>query len=269
MFCLSSQVARCRYPLERSIDYINLVKSPTFLTAEWRNLALLNYEIDPRVLHPLVPKGTELDTFGGRSFVSLVGFLFARTRLLGVTVPAHRTFEEVNLRFYVKRIIAGELRRGVTFIKELVPRPLIASVARLAYNEPYQSVPMRHSFDRTDVTGVPQLVSYEWYARAGWAGIELERTGAGRVSEPGSEEEFITEHYWGYTRQRDGSTVEYAVTHPRWTVWSAASARVHGDLTTVYGDSFAHVLQQRPTSSFLADGSAVAVGFPARIPRGA
>jgi uncharacterized protein YqjF (DUF2071 family) len=245
------------------------VKSFTFLTAQWRNLALLNYEIDPRVLHPLVPRGTELDTFGGRTFVSLVGFLFARTRVLGVPVPAHRTFEEVNLRFYVKRSVAGEVRRGVAFIKELVPRPLIASVARLAYNEPYESVPMRHLFDRTDVGGIPQLVSYEWYAGSGWAGIQLERTGPGRVSALGSEEEFITEHYWGYTRQRDGSTVEYAVFHPRWTVWSAASARAWGDLTSVYGDSFAHALEQRPTSAFLAAGSVVTVGFPSRIPLGA
>src|SRR6476620_1797845 len=125
----------------------------TFLTAEWRALAMLNYHVDPGVLHPLVPRGTELDTFAGQTFVSLVGFLFANTRVLGMPIPAHRTFEEVNLRFYVRRRVGSETRRAVTFIKELVPRPLIAKLARLAYNEPYRSAPMRHTFERVDETG--------------------------------------------------------------------------------------------------------------------
>jgi len=238
----------------------------TFLTAEWRALAMLNYHVDPGVLQPLVPHGTELDTFAGQTFVSLVGFLFANTRVLGVPIPAHRTFEEVNLRFYVRRRVGSETRRAVTFIKELVPRPLIATVARLAYNEPYQSAPMRHTFDHVDETGTPRSVRYEWRVGPEWSGLQLEATGVGTEPRTGSEEEFITEHYWGYTRQRDGATVEYRVEHPRWRVWGASSSRVFGDLAAVYGETLGSIFSKPPTSAFIADGSPVRVGWPARLP---
>src|SRR6185503_10439864 len=104
-------------------------------TAHWRFLMMLNYEVDPSVLHPLVPRGTELDTWHGRTYASVVGFLFLDTRVLGLAIPFHRDFEEVNLRFYVRRREAEAWRRGVVFIKEIVPRWAIATVARVAYNE--------------------------------------------------------------------------------------------------------------------------------------
>ena len=234
-----------------------------FLTAEWLNLAFINYEIEPSLLEQLIPAGTELDTFQGSTFISIVGFLFANTRVLGIPVPFHQTFEEVNLRFYVRRVEGDETRRGVTFIKELVPRYAIAAVARMGYNEPYYSLGMRHSFGRGDSACIPQQLSYEWNA-GGWAGIHLDRIGEGRRAASGSLEEFITEHYWGYTRQRDGSTVEYKVIHPSWTVW-AASASVVGDLAMVYGETFSRVLDKKPASVFVADGSRITVGFPRRI----
>jgi uncharacterized protein YqjF (DUF2071 family) len=86
-----------------------------FLTAEWRDLAMLNYEIDAAVLRPFVPAGTELDAWGGRTFVSVVGFRFLGTRVRGVPVPGHRDFEELNLRFYVRRVADDGPRRGVVF----------------------------------------------------------------------------------------------------------------------------------------------------------
>src|SRR4026208_556537 len=98
------------------------IHASPFLTAEWRRLAMLSFEIDPRVLSPLVPAGTELDEWQGRTFASLVGFLFLDTRVFGLAVPFHRNFEEVNLRFYVRRMASDGLRRGVVFVKEIVPR---------------------------------------------------------------------------------------------------------------------------------------------------
>jgi uncharacterized protein YqjF (DUF2071 family) len=236
-----------------------------FLRAEWRNLVMLNYEVDPALLRDLVPRGTELDAWSGRTFVSLVGFLFARTRLLGVSVPLHRTFEEVNLRFYVRRTVGRDVRRAVTFIKELVPRVAIASVARLAYNEPYRAVPMRHRYGPDGERGVPAFVEYGWQVSGAWSGMRVAPVGAGTQALPGSEEEFITEHYWGYTRQRDGSTVEYQVEHPRWRVWRVEDVRLHGDMEAVYGRALAQVLASPPSSAFLADGSAVVVGRPVRL----
>jgi uncharacterized protein YqjF (DUF2071 family) len=237
-----------------------------FLTAQWRNLAMLNYQVAPGLLLPLVPAGTELDLWHGAAYISVVGFLFEDTRVLGVAVPFHRTFEEVNLRFYVRRHVDGKSLRGVTFIRELVPRSAIALVARLAYNEPYQALHMHHHIERSTAAGAPSIrVAYEWTGATGRAGIDLTAVGEARPLSSGSLEEFITEHYWGYTRQRDGTTVEYEVRHPGWMVWNARNAWLHGRLADVYPASFAAELDRPPDCAFLADGSAVAVHAPVRI----
>lgn len=204
---------------------------------------LLNYPCRREWLEPLVPHGTELDTWQGDPLVSLVGFLFTDTRLLGVAVPFHRTFEEVNLRFYVRRPGPdGVMRRAVVFIRELVPRLAIAWTARAVYNEPYLAVPMSHAITLDPVRG--GRGEYGWLHRG--TRFTLEATAAGLT--PGTEAEFITEHYWGYTRQRDGGTLEYEVVHPPWRVWTAASARFAGDTSALYGPGFADLLRTPPPS---------------------
>lgn len=237
----------------------------SFLTAEWKNLVMLNYEVDPAELLPLVPSGVELDLWQDRALVSLVGFIFADTRLLSVPIPLHRTFEEVNLRFYVKRTVDGEVRRAVTFIKEIVPKRAVAVIARAGYNEPYESMPMRHRYGASMDSSLPKSLDYQWQLDGAWCGMSATIDGEGRIPPLDAEETFVTEHYWGYTRQRNGSTVEYRVEHPRWRVWKAATSSVSGDLSRLYGEYFAGVVAQTPRSAFVADGSAVSVGFPAKL----
>ncbi|HEX8695670.1 MAG TPA: DUF2071 domain-containing protein [Longimicrobium sp.] len=231
-----------------------------FLTAEWRTLVMLNYAVDPAVLRPHVPRGTELDAWNGTTFVSVVGFLFLGTRLLGVPVPLHRDFEEVNLRFYTGRRGPEGWRRGVTFIREIVPRVAIATIARAIYNEPYVALPMRH---RVDVGG--GHAQYGWRHRGRWCSVRARFGGEPRPLEPGSEAEFITEHYWGYTAQRDGGTVEYRVEHPPWRVWEAAEAALDCDAVALYGPAFAEALAGPPASAFVAEGSPVVVRRARRI----
>ncbi|HET7620425.1 MAG TPA: DUF2071 domain-containing protein [Gemmatimonadaceae bacterium] len=238
----------------------------TFLTAEWRWLVMLNYRVAPGLLRPYVPAGTELDCWNGATYLSIVGLLFRDTRVLGVPVPFHRHFEEVNLRIYVRRTVDDEVRRAVTFIRELVPRRAIATIARLTYNEPYTALPMRHRLGPTDDrTGAPAMVEYRWLHHGDWCRLSVEPTGVARPLEAGSEEEFITEHYWGYTRQRDGGTIEYRVEHPPWRVWQLRNARLQGDLASLYGSELASVLSGTPASVFLADGSAVSILAPERL----
>jgi uncharacterized protein YqjF (DUF2071 family) len=203
-----------------------------------------------------VPKGTELDLWEGRCFVSVVGFHFRNTRVLGLPIPFHRNFEEVNLRFYVRRRVGEAVRRGVVFVKELVPRAAIAWTARALYNENYVAVPMSHEV-RLDANGAG-AVAYRWGAEPE-SSLAVTATGAGAPPEPGSGPEFITEHYWGYVRQRDGSTVEYQVEHPRWRVWRASGAVLLADVATLYGSEFSRALAAPPSSAFLADGSPVVV----------
>jgi uncharacterized protein YqjF (DUF2071 family) len=227
-----------------------------FLTAEWCWLVMLNYEIDPAVLQPYVPVGTELDQWQGRTFASMVGFMFLKTRVRGFAIPFHTEFEEVNLRFYVRRNGPDGWRRGVVFIKELVPRTAIAWTARLFYNEHYVALPMGH---RMDNAGESRDVGYDWTFRGRKNRLEITVEGEGRTADAGSMEEFITEHYWGYARQPDGGTVEYQVEHPRWNVWRAKQSRFDCDVQALYGKEFAPSLSAEPASAFLADGSPVTV----------
>jgi uncharacterized protein YqjF (DUF2071 family) len=237
-------------------------KQARFLTAEWRWLALLNYEADPKLLLSLVPVGTELDSWQGRTFLSLVAFRFLNTRVGGLPIPLHRNFDEVNLRFYVRRIDGGQVKRGVVFIKEIVPRRAIAWAARTFYNENYVAMPMDH---RIDIGEGTVATEYRWGCSQIANRIAVNAAGLPALPTSGSQEEFITEHYWGYARQRDGGTMEYEVEHPQWRVWNACDLSVEGDFKRLYGVELGEVLQQRPASAFLAEGSAVTVYRGRRI----
>jgi uncharacterized protein len=236
-----------------------------FLTAEWRDVVMLNYEVDAALLGGFVPRGVELDAFGGKTLVSLVGFRFLRTRMFGaVPVPFHANFDEVNLRFYVRRRDdpTGELRRGVVFVREIVPKRAVAMIARLAYNENYRCYPMRHcvSADRAGIRA-----EYEWRVGGEWMGLHAEAAGEPLLPDEGSIEQFVSEHYWGYSRQRDAGTMEYQVAHPRWRVWGCESGAFHGGGAGIYGPAFGEVLTRKPDQAFIAEGSGVSVYAGRRI----
>ena len=231
--------------------------SPRFLDARWIHLAMLNYEVDPDILTPRVPAGTQLDAWQGRAFVSMVGFQFLDTRVFGVPVPFHRDFDEVNLRFYVRRAAAEGVRRGVVFVKEIVPRRAIAAVARGLYNENYVALPMRHRDELADPERAS--IAYEWRHRGRWDRLGVSIEGPSFLPDESSEEAFITEHYWGYAAQRDGGTLEYRVEHPRWRVWRAVRTDFDCDVAALYGAEFREALARPPCSAFLAEGSQVRV----------
>lgn len=224
---------------------------------------MLNYEIDPAILKPFVPVGTELDSWNGKTFVSVVGFLFLNTRVRGIPIPFHQNFEELNLRFYVRRKAEDGWRRGVVFVKELVPRAAIAFVARTFYNENYVALPMSHRIEKSE-NGI-QSATYGWRLNGQANHLKLVTRGEAQTLTEGSEPEFITEHYWGYARQRDGSTMEYRVEHPRWQFWESESSELQCDAAALYGPQFGECLRRSPSSAFLAAGSRVTVYNGTRI----
>ena len=237
-----------------------------FLTAAWRNLVMLNYEIDPEILRPLVPKGVELDPWRGKHFVSVVGFQFLDARVLGIPIPFHRNFEEVNLRFYVGRHVEDVWRRGVVFVKEVVPHRAIAAVARRLYNENYVACAMTSAVQLPDAAnGLEGSVAYRWEQQGRWHAVQARFHGEPSPISPDSEEEFITEHYYGYVAQRDGSTLEYKVEHPRWRVWKASEAKLDCAVGSFYGEQYQEVLSGACTSAFVAEGSEVVVYQGERI----
>ena len=237
----------------------------TFLTAEWRKLIMAQYEVAPATLAPWLPPGVELDLFRSRCYVSLVGFLFDKVRVLGLPIPFHTRFEEVNLRFYVARTMPdGTRRRGVVFIREFVPRAAITLIANSLYEEPYDTLLTRHT-----ITSTPNAlsVSYSWRHQQTWHSVAVEAGPTPQPIAPDSEEEFITEHYFGYTKRTRGTTSEYAVHHPRWNVYPIRSFTIEADFAALYGPAFAALNGQPPSSILLAEGSAVTVSTGTRLPR--
>jgi uncharacterized protein YqjF (DUF2071 family) len=230
-----------------------------FLRAGWYHLAMLNFPADADSLQKHVPAGTELDLWQGQAYLSMVGFKFQDTRVWGLPVPWHRNFEEVNLRTYVRRKDADGWRRGVVFIQEIVQRRMIAFVARRLYNENYVAMPMRHEILMPTRQSPAGSVRYEWFHGECWHSLSASITGEPAALVAGSEEEFITEHYYGYCRQRDGGTMEYRVEHPPWRVWPADEAQFDCDVARVYGAEFLPCLSAAPTSAFVADGSPILV----------
>jgi len=224
---------------------------------------MLNYEVDPNLLGQYVPPATALDSFRGRTYLSLVGFRFCRTKLLGcLPVPFHANFDEVNLRFYVRRKAGNDDRRGVVFIAEVVPRRGIATAARLAFGENYTHLPMRH---RIETRRLNRTVEYQWQVGDQWCTLSAQTVGPPTQPQEGSLEQFITEHFWGYSTQRAGGCVEYHVSHAPWQVWACVEARFEGETGALYGGELAKVLQRRPDCAFVAEGSPVIVFMANRV----
>lgn len=232
-----------------------------FLSAAWRNLVMLNYEVDPEPLGAHIPAGVEIDSFEGKTYISLVGFQFLRTRLFGsLAVPWHTNFDEINLRLYVRRRVGDAIRRGVVFIREIVPRQAIALAARWVYGENYSCRPMRHLIQSGESS---VRAEYQFKTSGNWCRIHALASGAAALPAKNSLAEFITEHYWGYTR-RGARNFEYHVAHPRWQVWNAAESGFEGEAQELYGSTFEGVLRRPPANAFIAEGSNVEV-FHGRV----
>ena len=228
----------------------------SFLKAEWNNLAMINYEVNPEILQKYVPKGTEIDFWNGKCYVSFIGFLFENVRVLSMKIPFHSDFEEVNLRFYVRRLENGVWKRGAVFISEIVPKHAITLVANTFYNEHYRTLPMKHTLK---VNENSREFIYQWKVNNSWNTIHVETNKDPVAIEPDSEAEFITEHYFGYTKINENATFEYQVTHPRWQQFEVTKNESVIDFEGVYGKEFAFIKDLKPTSVFLAIGSKITI----------
>lgn len=228
----------------------------TFLEAEWRKLVMVNYSVNKELLLPFLPNKTELDFWNDTCYISLVGFMFLNTKVMGLKIPFHTTFEEVNLRFYVRFKEKEVWKRGVVFIKEIVPKPALTFVANTLYKENYITLPMEHSWQTKEQS---VHIEYKWKKMKNWNSIKVIAENNPINIEPNSEEEFITEHYWGYTKINEAETSEYEVEHPRWEIYKVKDYHIHVDFGDVYGESFRFLTKSKPTSVCLAEGSMIKV----------
>lgn len=230
----------------------------TFLSAKWENLIMANYEVNPTLLEPYLPNGVELDYHNGKTYVSLVGFMFKKTSLFNIPIPFLGTFEEINLRFYVKRKDGDIVKRGVVFINETVPYKMVAWLANLLYKEHYIAIPTKNCISISNQT---KNLNYEWQINAKWNYIKVEATTTNVAMLPDSMEEFIFEHYYGYTKISDALSQEYKVNHPRWLVNKVIDFSIDCDFKSMYGDDFSFLANNQPQSVIVAEGSAVTVDW--------
>jgi uncharacterized protein YqjF (DUF2071 family) len=230
----------------------------TFLTAKWQNLIMANYEIDPLLLKPYLPKGVEIDYFEGKAYISLVGFLFKHTAIFNIPIPFMGTFEEVNLRFYVVRKVGNELRRGVVFINETVPNKIVAWVANKLYKEHYTAVPTQHQWLLQNDT---KEITYQWKVKSKWNSLKVIADAAASKMVIGSIESFIFEHYYGYTKVDDAQSIEYKINHKSWEINAIKKHEISCDFAAFYGKDFEVLNHQQPHSVMLAEGSNISVDW--------
>ena len=230
----------------------------TFLTGEWRYLGVISYYVDPEILEPYLPANTEVDLYHERAVISFVGFMFLNARVKGLAVPFHKNFPEFNLRFYVKTISGCDLKRGVVFIKEFCPRPIVAFVARLCYREDFISLPMRCSIDEIGGELIDcGSVRYEWLFNSRWNHVELKTIGEKLDPQHESLEDFIIERYWGYGHWSPENSLEFHVEHRPWRYWNTSEYSFDCDFEELYGKNFGPAISAGPASAIVVDGSPI------------
>jgi uncharacterized protein YqjF (DUF2071 family) len=228
---------------------------PVFLKAQWRKLIMANYHVDASVIEKYLPPNTQLDHYHGKYYVSLIGFMFMETAIKGIKIPFHINFEEVNLRFYVTYNDENEIKRGAVFISEIVSKPMISFVANTLFNEHYETLKTEHSWE---IEKDHQKISYQWKKKK-WYNLEVEASKTLQPMLEGSEEEFIAEHYWGYTKAGENNSLAYAVEHPRWEIYPVHHYSIDADFEDLYGKEFSFLNQSKPSSVFLVEGSDVLI----------
>lgn len=233
--------------------------------AEWRQLLMLSFEIDPDFLKPWVPAGLELSYWKGKTFITLVGLLNRNVRFLGIPVPFHRKFEQVNLRFYVRRKMKDEDRLGVMFIKQVVPRKIVAAGAGRLYREQCVALPMKHDFQFVAGRKDEFYASYSWHFKGRWNTLSAKTKGIAHEPKKHSLERFIAERYWGYSGLASSEVLEYQVEHPTWSIRQVGDIVVEGKLSDFYGKTIGLILKSKPDCAFLADGSETRLYAPVKL----
>ncbi len=231
-----------------------------FLTAVWSDLILISYAVPDEALTPYLTPGLELDRWEGSAYCSLVAFNFEQTRVLGWSIPSPRTlcdFPEFNLRFYVRQ---GN-RRGVVFIRELAPNPLVVNIARLLYNEPYTAVPMT---SRVTQIGALRRVRHDFVVEGQPQMVALTANGAAREPNKNSFETWVKEQEVGFGRTRSGRLTRYRVWHPTWRTYPLEEYQLSVNCGLLYGERWQFLNDRTPDSVVLAEGSQIAI-YPNEI----
>lgn len=226
------------------------------LRAEWNNIIMANYAVPKELLLPYVPYKTELDFFESETYVTLAGFMFLNTQMLGFDIPFHSNFEEVTLRFYVKSTRGLAAKRGVVFIKEIVPKYAITLLANTVFGQNYMTLKMK-SFHQD--MGDHMETAYEWKHLDKWNKLTAK---AGKRSTPIRQNrfnEFIADHYYGFRKNGETKTYQYEVEHELWETFNVIDYSVNCDFGSLFGNEFSILNKEKPKSVFMLKGSEIRI----------
>lgn len=229
----------------------------SFLMANWQKLLFVNYKVNKELLLPYLPTGLELDDYDNTYYLSFVAMRFDNTRVLGISFPFHKRFEEVNLRFYVKRKLSdGSYKKGVVFISEIVPKRVITMIARMLYNESYQTLAMSHQWLDTKKF---QDISYSLHKNNQTHTITVTTDNTNIDIKPQGHQDFIIERYFGYTKNKQDKTIEYEVRHKPWQTQGIINHKIDINFEDVYGEKFSFLNNLKPDSIYFTEGSRTSV----------
>lgn len=235
-----------------------------FLKAQWKELTLVNFALEPDFLINILPVGLDPDLLHGKAYASLVAFDFESIRVGGIPWPGYTQFPELNLRVYVRCSEAG--RRGVFFIRELIPGKIPTAIARVAYNEPYSACPLTRSHQALVNGAQVQRTDWIWKGAPNYLEVEV----GPETMMPATDEDanWFKEQEWGFGHSRLGELLRYHVTHPRWMVRKVHRCDYEVDWLGLYGPIWARQLEgAEPDSLMHCIGSEIAVYPPRSIDR--
>ena len=223
-----------------------------FMTGHWEDLIMVTFEVDKAILEPYLPKDTEIDLFNGKALMSMVAFTFSKVKFFGIKVPFHQQFGQINFRFYAKS--KTDDTKGVVFIKEFAPKPLIASVANLCYNEPY----FYKSIRRNKTLKQGRINMKYSYGNLKIKASAKEKTGK---LNPNTLKHFVVDRYIAYIKSYSGKTVQYKINHRPWELYDATSVTIENDILSLLPKKFK---QAKLLSTCFVDGSFITVekGLP-------
>jgi hypothetical protein len=124
------------------------------------------------------------------------------------------------------------------------------------YKEHYAAIPTKSLIVNGESA---KNIKYEWKINNKWNHIAVNAAKENEQILPGSVEEFIFEHYYGYTKINSQLSQEYKVNHPRWQVHKVIDYSIHCDFKSMYGNDFSFLRNQQPDSVIIAQGSPVSV----------
>ena len=235
------------------------------MTAKFSELVAVNFAIDPKILEPRVPRGLELDFYNDETYVSLICMMLRDVRVWGIPIHIATGFEEINLRFYVRRREGDGYRRGCCFIKDYVSSGAAAWILGSLFKAEFQKLKMKHSNSGFD--GAPESVpsvDYQWKVGDHWNRLRIKARSRIQKTSRDTKHGFILMHDNEYS-QRDGKTLEDRASRPAWTIWDAAQANFECDVKNLFGREFQRALSRRPASVFVTGGSDVTIYRPTII----